>query len=403
MGDDARTRTHLGDRIRHYRLMRGLSLRVCADLAGISAGWLSRVERGERSLERRSHIEALAAALRISATELLGQSYAHTDREHSAAHAQLEGIRAVLIGCDLGQAGELETWRPLAELDLMATRARVALCRHSDVGAAVAEMPGMLAELHAHVAAATERDEALRVLTLAAITASSACSWLGSRELSWLAATRAREAARALGDPALIGLAEWRAIGAARPYAVALTRAEAAAAELEDQVDGDVGRMQALAMLHLHAAMDAAVVGRTELSADHLAAGTELAARVYDQPDPWELYLGPGNVALWQMSIAVELGEPGRARSAALTTPASEVPSKTRRATYYQDLGRALAMQGRHREAADCLLQAERLSPAEVRHNALARGLAMDLLPHLPRAAGGAEVRALAHRMGIIA
>lgn len=400
--DDARPKTTLGDRVRHYRLMRGMSLRLLADLAGISAGWLSRVERGERSLERRGHIEALAAALNISGTELLGQPYAHSDREHSAAHAQLEGIRAVLIGVDLGEAGMVETWRPLAELNRLATQARVDLCRYGDVGAAAAHLPGMLAELHAHVAAGPDREGALRVLTLAAVTASSACGWLGSRELSWLAASRAREAAGELGDPALIGLAEWRAVGAARPYAIALVRSEAAAAELEDQTGDDPGRLQVLAMLHLHAAMDAAVVGRADLSADHYQAGAELAGRVFDAPDPWELYLGPGNLALWQMSLAVELGEPGRARSAALATPASALPSKSRQATYYQDLGRALASCGRHREAADCLLHAERISSASIRPNALAQGLAMDLLPHLPRASGGAEIRALAHRMGII-
>jgi len=41
--DDARQKTTLGDRVRHHRLMRGMSLRLLADLAGISAGWLSRV------------------------------------------------------------------------------------------------------------------------------------------------------------------------------------------------------------------------------------------------------------------------------------------------------------------------------------------------------------------------
>ncbi|HEX5493857.1 MAG TPA: helix-turn-helix domain-containing protein [Mycobacteriales bacterium] len=401
MSDDARSRTHLGDRVRHYRLLRGLSLRVCADLAGISAGWLSRVERGERSLERRSHIEALAAALQVSASELLGLPYQASDRDHSAAHAELEGVRRVLIGTDLGGDGALETWRPLAELERMAADARVALCRFGDVTTAAAGLTGLLAELHAHVAHG-DRDRALRALAFTGVTASTVVSWLGSPELSWMAAGRAREAARALGDPTMIGLAEWRAVGAARPYSIALSRVEAAASELEDTVGEDTERIQVLGMLHLHASMDSAVVGKPDTSRAHFAAATELAGRTVSGTDPFELYFGPENLAVWQLSIAVELGEPGRARAVARTLPAGAISSRMRRATYYQDLGRALAVDTRWREAAEALLTAERLSPAEIRVNALARGLAMDLLPRLPRAAGGIEIRALALRMGII-
>lgn len=401
MAEGARSRTHLGDRVRHYRLLRGLSLRVCADLAGISAGWLSRVERGERSLERRSHIEALAGALQVSASELLGQPYQTSDRDHSAAHAELEGVRRVLIGTDLGASDELETWRPLDELERMAADARVALCRFGDVTTAAAGLTGMLGELHAHVAHGN-RDRALRTLAFAGVTASTVVGWLGSPELSWMAAGRAREAARALGDPTMIGLAEWRAVGAARPYSIALSRVEAAAAELEDDVGQDAERMQVLGMLHLHASMDCAVVGRPDASREHFTAATELVDRATGAPDPFELYFGPENLAVWRLSIAVELGESGQAREVARGLPAGSIGSRMRRATYYQDLGRALAVDGRWREAADALLTAERLSPAEIRVNALARGLAMDLLPRLPRTAGGIEVRALALRMGII-
>lgn len=60
--DDART---IGRRLREIRYWRGKSLRVVAELAGITESHLSRLERGERPLDRRSRLEALATALQV--------------------------------------------------------------------------------------------------------------------------------------------------------------------------------------------------------------------------------------------------------------------------------------------------------------------------------------------------
>jgi transcriptional regulator with XRE-family HTH domain len=65
--EDART---LGRRLRQIRHSRRKSLRVIAELAGISPSYLSRIENGERALDRRSLIVALANALEVAPTEL---------------------------------------------------------------------------------------------------------------------------------------------------------------------------------------------------------------------------------------------------------------------------------------------------------------------------------------------
>jgi transcriptional regulator with XRE-family HTH domain len=54
----------IGQRLREIRHWRGKSLRVVAELAGISESYLSRLERGRRHVDSRSLLEALAAALR---------------------------------------------------------------------------------------------------------------------------------------------------------------------------------------------------------------------------------------------------------------------------------------------------------------------------------------------------
>lgn len=65
--DDALT---IGRRVRQIRRSRGKSLVVVAGLAGISKSQLSRIERGETALERRSDIVAIANALRVAPSEL---------------------------------------------------------------------------------------------------------------------------------------------------------------------------------------------------------------------------------------------------------------------------------------------------------------------------------------------
>lgn len=51
-------------------LARRKSLRVVAELAGISKSHLSRLERGERALDSRAEVVALANALQIAPSEL---------------------------------------------------------------------------------------------------------------------------------------------------------------------------------------------------------------------------------------------------------------------------------------------------------------------------------------------
>ncbi|MGH3998220.1 MAG: helix-turn-helix domain-containing protein, partial [Pseudonocardiaceae bacterium] len=70
--DDARS---IGARARMIRRRRGLSQEVVAGLAGITAQYLSMLERGLRGFNRRGLIEDLADALGCSVADLTGQPY----------------------------------------------------------------------------------------------------------------------------------------------------------------------------------------------------------------------------------------------------------------------------------------------------------------------------------------
>jgi transcriptional regulator with XRE-family HTH domain len=56
--------------LRCARRCRGLTLVVLAGMSGLSVPFLSMVENGQRTLSRRDHVNALAAALRVSPAEL---------------------------------------------------------------------------------------------------------------------------------------------------------------------------------------------------------------------------------------------------------------------------------------------------------------------------------------------
>ena len=56
--------------LRRARLRRSLTQVELAGLAGLSCGYISMIESGQRTLRRRDHVNALAAALRVSPAEI---------------------------------------------------------------------------------------------------------------------------------------------------------------------------------------------------------------------------------------------------------------------------------------------------------------------------------------------
>jgi transcriptional regulator with XRE-family HTH domain len=69
---DSATNVTIGLRLRRIREARGKSQEVIAGLAGITPSYLSLLESGKRALNGYSLIVALAKALDISPSELIG-------------------------------------------------------------------------------------------------------------------------------------------------------------------------------------------------------------------------------------------------------------------------------------------------------------------------------------------
>lgn len=393
----------LGRRLRELRVWRGLSLRAVAGLAGVSAGYLSRVERGERAVDRRSVLEALAAALQVSPGELTGQPYRLADPEDVRVRGEVATLELALAEPALEPPwrGERRSWREVApDLARLNTVHRPA----ADYTAQSRLLPGLLAGLRgALVESPDDRRQVLYGLLDGYHAAEELAKSLGVPGLPQLAVLHAQQIAEDLDEPAALGLAAWlRAIalgGVGRERVLDLC--SRAVDDLADEL-ADPSTAQMVGALHLTSALANAALRRGDDAATHLAEAQRLAELQPDDTADFGLvYFGPDNVGIWRVSIAVELGEGGKAAEIASGVHPGAVPSKARQAMFWADLGRGLAGgRATRAQAVEALRRAEDISPHTVRNNVLVREAVADLLRRARRESSGRELRGLAYRMG---
>ncbi|HEX2301350.1 MAG TPA: helix-turn-helix transcriptional regulator [Pseudonocardiaceae bacterium] len=399
--EEART---IGRRLHEIRVWRRKTLRVVAELAGISESYLSRLEHGERPLERRSTLEALAAALEVAPGELTGAHELISAEGMGEVHAAVVALRVALADNALDDPAD-DAARPWPELAAELHRVNTELRPRADHAALGLVLPDLIADLHTTAATdAAHRRDALVGLLDVYTAAVAALKHLGESDVATVAAMHARAVAAELDSPAHTALAEWvRALAVSSP---ARDRSLVLAGRAADRVASVVGSDEAAAetygMLHLMCALNAAALKRYSESADHEAEAADVAARVGAGSNFGRMCFGLPNYGFWQVTLAVERGEGGKVRELARHIEPAAVPSDSRRAGFYTDLGRGLATERTRRtEAVAALRTAERLAPQRVRANPFVRETVIDLLRHARRDAVGRELRGMAYRMGV--
>ena len=99
----------VGRRLREIRAWRGETLEVTAGLAGISYGYLGKLERGEKALENRHTLEAVARALRVAPTEFYPFPWQSTSPSATeAAHGGLVAVENALDAYEFGEDPDVE-------------------------------------------------------------------------------------------------------------------------------------------------------------------------------------------------------------------------------------------------------------------------------------------------------
>jgi transcriptional regulator with XRE-family HTH domain len=394
----------LGRRVRELRCWRGLTLREAAGLAGLSFSFWGQVERGEKPVTKRRTLEAMASALRVHPAELTGQPWTPADPVGADAQAGLDAIETALEHYELGTDPGLSVraW-PQTQADL----ARLVTITHATSDhAAMGQLASvLLGELHGgYVRIPRQRREVLLGLMTAYTSALWAAQRLGGRGLPIVAARAVRQCAETLDDPVWLGYAAWlRGNATGRLDRAAQYRHSVAAAEiLTSRLDVE-DAVQACGMLHLSAALAAGVQADHDTAATHLDEASALAARMDTEVGSWaHLWFGPTNVGIWRTSLAVEIGEHGKALEAAKAVHPELLPGNVRQAEFWADVGRALTGEKKTRDkGVRVLLHAEQLAPQRIRRDLLVREAVAGLLRQARRDAGGRELRGLAWRMGV--
>ncbi|MER7331718.1 MULTISPECIES: helix-turn-helix transcriptional regulator [unclassified Micromonospora] len=385
---------YIGLRVARWRDIAGLTQLELADRVGYSREYISMIENGSRIVTKRSLLIALATALGVSVNDLTGQPDRPRSRDELAVYSAVPNLRGALDD-------EPDTLHPLhvdqltAGVD-QAMRARM-MC---DYPALARILPSLIADTRR--LADSDNPAGLALFVRAAVCAALTIKPFGYVDLSARLSERAELAARLLDRPVELAAARFAAAqtalssGTSGGQRRSLHTAATAAAQLGDSGGDD--HLSWYGMLHLHAALSAASLGRTTDVATHLAEAEATATRTTS--DPWRMEWSPANVAVWRVGVAVENGEPERAPEYARRVDRTQLRTANRLARLHIDAGRGHYAAGEPEQAVRRFLAADEVSGPELRSRTTVREIVAQLVRDARRG-GSDELRDLAVRMGV--
>lgn len=391
----------LGRRIAQERKRRGLSQAELARLVDRSVAWISQVERGVRKVDRMSVLEKVAETLDLPLSELAAEApvVAATNDEVPGT----AGLRLVLSGAHSLKAMLHNTPAPSTKQLKSRVDHAWELTHESRYDELADLLRGLVPALENAVrSASAERQPELFELLAATYQACSASlAKLGEPEAAWIAADRAIGAAERAGNPLMMAAGAFR-LGFVFLGARLFDQAEETARTASEALWflADQGKPEAMSLwggLTLQRAVVASRLNQADTAYDHLAKAREMAERVGDGRNDYNTEFGPANVALHEVAVAVELGDAGHALRVGTAVDTSTL-SAERRARLCVDLARAHTQRRQVDDAVTALLEAETITPEQIRNHRIVRQLASDLLSMQDPASS--ELRGLAERVG---
>jgi transcriptional regulator with XRE-family HTH domain len=385
----------IGARIRRFRRARGLSLDQAAGLAGISKPYLSRLERGQRSIDSRSLLLHLAQALEVSVSDLTGQPYVPRDREHADAQRGVSALRLALL--DPSGPAAPEDVVSVAVSDLPGCLEKCDLVEQGRI------LPGLLRATMQYADTKPPPAAFLRRVSVGhAVT--FFLRNLGETDLALISAERMLAAARTSEDPAVIGFASFGNAHALAPAGAVNRSVAVALAGCDASGGGKKEQLAARGSCLLVAASSNAALREFDTARAQVEEASGIAASLtsetvvagYTSFSTW-------NATMHRVAVEVEAGNSLEAlRAARPLIDAKHVAQRERMSYLWVDVGRAYSQLDRHREAIDAFRRAERSAPLRVRLSPVVRDSVRDLMARAYRRAAGVELRGLAERCGVL-
>ncbi|MBO0610743.1 helix-turn-helix domain-containing protein [Myceligenerans salitolerans] len=371
----------IGKRIKQLRQARGVTQVGLAQEAKISLSLLRKIEQGDRDVSQ-PVAAAVGRVLRVDASTLTGQPYHREGSSPDRIHKLVPDLRRALNRWDLPPADPDLPPRPLDALTRDARNVSEQLQRGHNTQ--LAEMlPALLTEAFAMAHACDDdRDRAVvaHALLAYAHAAHTVAHQTGYGDLAANVEDRIQWIAGLTTDPAAAGFAAWmRTTSLMRDglYPGALWLLD----RVRTQVDPgrrDDGALLTVGALHLRSSLVAGRAGDLDAAMDHVEEARGIANHLgTDTDNDWShLAFGPSNVAIYQVTCAVEAGDGPRALTLADRT---RLPSHmltrlpTRVSHHHLDLARAYFWQGRHDKALHSLMTARQAAPEQTRHHPTTR------------------------------
>jgi transcriptional regulator with XRE-family HTH domain len=393
----------IGQRVKQLRTSLKIDRADVAERIGRSVEWLKSVENGRRSLDRYSMITALATALGVDVTELLGVPHrAGATIEQQRAHVAIPALRRVLLRADIVSS---QTGAPTPLEDL---RARIDEAhryrRHARYGDLSAVLPQLLLDT-ADTAAVLDGSQQERAFALLAETRHDAAMMtkkLGYIDLAAMAAAQGVRAANGSGDPLLVTALVWTQ---AEVYisAGAIDEAHELTTDQINQLDprlgvGDDGAWSLWGTLHLVESVIQAQQLRGSEAASHLVEAASAADRVGSGQSAYQTEFGPENRAIHAVHVGLELGG-GREVIERVAGVDMKALPKERRARHGIDRALACSRDGEDDLAMTELMKADRIAPEAVRNHPIAREL-VSTAAHRSRVVSE-EIAAASARLGV--
>lgn len=399
MTDDAPA---LGRRVAQARKRRGLSQRELARLLDRSETWLSQVERGVRKIDRMSVLERVAAVLEVPLAELAPDrpvvAAAH-ERPAPAVDLTLALSSSNALAAVLAERSSAGLQELTGSVDQAWSLVHAA--EYERVSELLTRLLPAL-EFAARASDGEVQQAANATLARAYHACASVLSKLGEPSAAWVSADRAIAAAERSGDVLLMAEGAFRlalVFQSARFYDQVIQTASTAVDALSGQVDaGDPAAISLSGSLLMQMAITDARRNNADEAYAHLAEAERLAQVLGTDRNDYGTEFGPANVTLHQVTVAVELGDAGRAlRIASGFDPSGLSPE--RRSRYQVELARAHAQRRDAPAAVAAVREAYQIAPELVVGHPTVHALLTDLL----RTEGGqtSEVRDLARRVGM--